>query len=41
MIKAEMANIPLYAKARRIAVYYSNLAAFQAKQDYGLTEIYT
>ena len=36
MIKAEMANIPLYAKARRIAVYYSNLAAFQAKQDYGV-----
>ena len=30
-----MANIALVAKARRIAVYYSQLAAFQAKQDYG------
>lgn len=35
MLRAEMANIPLQAKARRIAIYYSNLAAYQAKQDYG------
>lgn len=34
-LKAEMKNIPLTAKARRIAVYYSQLAAFQAKTDYG------
>lgn len=34
-IKAEMKNIPLLAHARRIAVYYSQIAAFQAKQDYG------
>jgi len=34
-IKAEMKNIPLIAKARRIAIYYSQLAAFQAKTDYG------
>ena len=34
-IKAEMKSIPLTAKARRIAVYYSQLAAFQAKTDYG------
>lgn len=34
-IKAEMESIPLIAKARRIAVYYSQIAAFQAKTDYG------
>lgn len=34
-LKAEMANIALTAKARRIAVYYSQIAAFQAKTDYG------
>lgn len=34
-IKAEMKNIPLLAKARRLAVYYSQIAAFQAKTDYG------
>ena len=34
-IKAEMDSIPLIAKARRIAVYYSQIAAFQAKTDYG------
>lgn len=34
-IKAEMKSIPLLAKARRIAVYYSQIAAFQAKTDYG------
>ena len=40
MLKAEMATLTLEAHARRIAIYYSNIAAFQAKQDYGLT-IYT
>ena len=30
-----MESIPLLAKARRIAVYYSQIAAFQAKTDYG------
>ena len=34
-IKAVMDNIPLIAKARRIAVYFSQIAAFQAKTDYG------
>lgn len=36
MIKAEMKSIALVAKARRIAVYYSQLAAYQAKTDYGV-----
>lgn len=35
MLKAEMKNIALVAKARRIAVFYSQIAAFQAKTDYG------
>lgn len=35
VLKAEMKSIPLLAKARRIAVYYSQIAAFQAKTDYG------
>lgn len=35
MINVKMENIPLVAKARRIAVYYSQIAAFQAKTDYG------
>ena len=35
VLNAEMKSIPLFAKARRIAVYYSQLAAFQAKTDYG------
>lgn len=35
MIKAEMKMMPLLAKARRIAIYYSQIAAFQAKNDYG------
>lgn len=35
MLKAEMKTIPLLAHARRIAVYYSQIAAFQAKTDYG------
>lgn len=36
MIKAEMKSIALVAKARRIAVYYSQIAAYQAKTDYGI-----
>ena len=36
MLRAEMKSIPLIAKARRIAVYYSQIAAFQAKTDYGI-----
>lgn len=35
ILNVEMASIPLLAKARRIAIYYSNIAAYQAKQDYG------
>ena len=30
-----MKTIPLVAKARRIAIYYSQMAAYQAKTDYG------
>lgn len=35
-LKADIKSIPLLAKARRIAIYYSQIAAFQAKTDYGL-----
>lgn len=35
ILNAELKAIPLTAKARRIAVYYSQIAQFQAKQDYG------
>lgn len=35
MLNAKMDAIPLFARARRIAVYYSQIAAFQAKTDYG------
>ena len=35
MLKAEIKSLPLLAHARRIAVYYSQIAAFQAKTDYG------
>ena len=34
-LKASMNGISLRAHARRIAVYYSQIAAFQAKTDYG------
>ena len=34
-LKAELRNIGLEAHARRIAVFYSQMAAFQAKTDYG------
>ena len=36
LLSAKMESMPLLAKARRIAVYYSQIAAFQAKTDYGL-----
>ena len=36
MVKAEMQSISLVAKARRIAIYYSQIAAYQAKTDYGV-----
>lgn len=32
---AELKSIALEAKARRLAIYYSQMAAFQAKTDYG------
>ena len=35
-LKAELDSIDLHAHARRIAVYYSQIAAFQAKTDYGM-----
>ena len=35
LINAETVGIPLVAKARRIAVYYSQIAAYEAKQEYG------
>ena len=35
IVNAEIASISLIAKARRVAVYYSQIAAFQAKTDYG------
>jgi len=34
-LKAKMSYMQLHAHARRIAVYYSQIAAFQAKTDYG------
>lgn len=36
MVKAEMKSIALVAKARRVAIYYSQLAAYQARTDYGV-----
>lgn len=35
ILNAEMDTVTLRAKARRIAIYYSQIAAFQAKTDYG------
>lgn len=35
IVNAKLESIALAAKARRVAVYYSQMAAFQAKQDYG------
>jgi hypothetical protein len=34
-VNAQIKSIALVAKARRVAVYYSQIAAFQAKTDYG------
>ena len=35
IVNMEMESLPLVAKARRVAIYYSQIAAFQAKTDYG------
>lgn len=35
ILNAKMESVDLHAKARRIAIYYSQIAAYQAKQDYG------
>lgn len=35
IVSARLNSIALAAKARRVAIYYSQMAAFQAKQDYG------
>ena len=35
LLNAKMDGIPLVAKARRIAVYFSQIANYQAKTDYG------
>lgn len=35
IVTAQMKAIPLIAKARRVAIYYSQISAFQAKTDYG------
>ena len=35
MVNAEIDSIPLTARARRVAVYYSQIAAYQAKTDFG------
>lgn len=35
IVNAEIKSLPLVAKTRRVAVYYSQIAAFQAKNDYG------
>lgn len=35
LLNAKMDGIPLIAKARRIAVYFSQIANYQAKTDYG------
>ena len=35
VVGVKMQSLPLLAHARRVAVYYSQIAAFQAKTDYG------
>ena len=35
LVNVRMESIALQAKARRVAVYYSQIAAYQAKTDYG------
>ena len=37
IINASVESIPLVAKARRVAIFYSQMAEFQAKQDYGFS----
>lgn len=36
ILNAKLENMPLQAKVRRIAIYYSQIANFQAKTDYGI-----
>ena len=36
ILNAEMEGLALVAKARRIAIYYNQISAYQAKTDYGL-----
>lgn len=36
-LKARLTNVALEAKPRRLAIYYSQLALFQAKTDYGFS----
>lgn len=36
IVNAHMEGITLQARARRVAVYYSQIAAFQAKNDHGI-----
>lgn len=35
IINAEIVGIPVVAEAHRVAIYYSQIAAYEAKQDYG------
>ena len=35
IVNAHMESIALVARARRVAIYYSQIAAYQAKTDYG------
>ena len=35
LLNAQMKAMPLFAKQRRIAIYFDQLAAFQSKTDYG------
>jgi hypothetical protein len=35
VVGVKMQSLPLLAHARRVAIYYSQIAAFQAKTDYG------
>lgn len=35
IVNAQMKSLPLVARARRVAIYYSQIAAYQAKTDYG------
>lgn len=35
IVNAEIVGIPVVAEAHRVAIYYSQIAAYEAKQDYG------